>query len=43
MIETTRDLAQDCARSALTPRGTAALRLAEFGDIWDELTPEDRR
>ncbi len=27
---------------ALTPRGTAYLRLAEFRDAWAELTAEDR-
>ena len=29
-------------RPALTPRGTAALRLAEFQDEWATLTREDR-
>ena len=29
-------------RPAITPRGTAALRLAEFGDVWAELAPADR-
>ncbi len=42
MIETTRDLAPIGARSAITARGTAALRLAEFEDQWRELTHADR-
>ena len=27
---------------ALTPRGTAACRLAEFRNVWAELSPADR-
>ena len=52
MIETTTQaagsepaavtIAPGWAPTILTPRGTAALRLAEFGDVWDELSPEDR-
>ena len=30
------------APAALTPRGTAAVRLSAFQDAWDELTAEDR-
>ena len=29
-------------RPAITPRGVAVLRLAEFTDAWAELTAEDR-
>ena len=29
-------------RPAIAPRGTAALRLAEFRDVWAELGPADR-
>ncbi len=29
-------------RPAITRRGEAALRLSEFGDLWDELSPADR-
>ncbi len=30
-------------RPAITPRGTAALRLAEFRDVWAALAPADRQ
>ena len=43
MIETTTlPIAEPYQRPVITPRGTAALRLAEFGDVWDELSTEDR-
>ena len=29
-------------RPVITARGTAALRLAEFRDVWAELAPADR-
>ena len=29
-------------RPAITPRGVAALRLADFRDVWAELAPADR-
>ena len=35
-------IAEPYQRPAITPRGTAALRLAEFGDAWAELTQADR-
>ena len=31
------------APAALTPRGTAAVRLSEFQDVWDGLTLADRQ
>ena len=43
MIETTTlPIAEPYQRPAITPRGTAYLRLAEFGDVWDEFGPADR-
>jgi len=30
------------ALAVVTPRGTAALRLSEFRDVWDRLTLADR-
>jgi len=41
-VPATLPIAEPYQRPAITPRGTAALRLAEFGDLWDELTPADR-
>ncbi len=31
------------APAAVTPRGAAYLRLAEFRDVWADLGPEDRQ
>ena len=43
MIETTTlPIAESYQRPAITPRGTAYLRLAEFRDVWAELGPADR-
>ncbi len=30
------------APAAVTPRGTAALRLSECGDVWEQLTAANR-
>ena len=44
MIETTTlPIAEPYQRPVITPRGAAALRLAEFGDAWDDLSPADRQ
>ena len=35
-------IAEPYQRPALTLRGAAALRLADFRDVWAELAPSDR-
>ena len=35
-------IAEPYQRPAITPRGVAYLRLAEFTDVWAGLGPEDR-
>ena len=43
MIETTTlPIAEPYQRPAITPRGHAYLRLAEFRDLWADLGPIDR-
>ena len=39
----TMPIAEPYQRQAITARGVAALRLAEFEDCWKGLTDEDRR
>ena len=41
-VPATLPIAGPYQRPALTPRGSAALRLAEFQDAWAELAPADR-
>ena len=42
MRKSTPTIVEPYRRAALTPRGTAAARLSEFQDVWDELAPADR-
>ena len=41
-VPATLPIAEPYQRPAITPRGTAYLRLSEFADVWAELSPEDR-
>jgi hypothetical protein len=42
MIEPTYAIVEPYQRPAITARGVAALRLAEFEDRWNELTTADK-
>ena len=41
-VPATLTIAEPYQRPAITPRGVAALRLADFRDVWAELDQADR-